>query len=67
MPMQLDSVAKLLQYDWLHVLPGHGRPAHLKDAAHRLQAVSDLLNRHNHTSTVLQQQQQPAQTKTAAR
>lgn len=67
MPIQLDSVAKLLQYDWLHVLPGHGRPAHMRDATHRLQAVSDLLQRHNHSTAVLQQQQQqePARVSTA--
>ena len=41
---QIESVKKLLQYDFLHVLlPGHGRPCHLRDAAHRLQAVSRVL------------------------
>ncbi|KAF8073027.1 morn3 [Scenedesmus sp. PABB004] len=45
-PQQLESVRKLLQWDWLHVLPGHGRPAHLRDAAHRLAAVSQLLEAH---------------------
>lgn len=45
-PQQLDSVHKLLDYDWLHVLPGHGRPVHLKDSLHRLQAVTALLQRH---------------------
>ena len=28
-PEQLRSVEKLLAYDWLHVLPGHGAPARL--------------------------------------
>jgi len=64
-PIQLDSVAKLLQYDWLRVLPGHGRPAFLRDAAHRLEAVSKLLQRHNHSTDALQQQAAP--TKAAAR
>jgi hypothetical protein len=41
-------VQKLLDYDWLHVLPGHGHPAHLRDAAHRLAAVSSLLKQHNY-------------------
>lgn len=67
-PQQLDSVAKLLQYDWLHVLPGHGRPAHLRDASHRLEAVSKLLQHHNHTTpAAAAQQQQAAGTKAAAR
>lgn len=65
MPQQLDSVAKLLQYDFLHVLPGHGRPAHLRDAAHRLEAVSKLLQRQNHTTDALKQQ--AATSKAAAR
>lgn len=52
---QLDSVAKLLQYDWLHVLPGHGRPAHLRDAMHRLEAVSKLMQQHNHSTDALKQ------------
>ncbi|KXZ42833.1 hypothetical protein GPECTOR_115g327 [Gonium pectorale] len=45
-PLQLASVAKLLQYDWLHVLPAHGRRMHLRDAAARLAAVSTLLMKH---------------------
>lgn len=45
-PEQLNSVRKLLDYDWLHVLPGHGRPVHLTDSLHRLQAVTALLQRH---------------------
>ncbi|KAI8468047.1 MAG: Metallo-hydrolase/oxidoreductase [Monoraphidium minutum] len=45
-PEQLESVKALLDYDWLHVLPGHGMPARVPDAAARLAAVSDLLARH---------------------
>lgn len=45
-PQQLQSVQKLLDYDWLHVLPGHGAPARLRDAAERLEAVSTLLQAH---------------------
>jgi len=45
-PTQLESVAKLLDYDWLHVLPGHGKPATLRDAPHRLAAVSTLLQKY---------------------
>lgn len=45
-PMQVESVAKLLQYDFLHVLPGHGRRLHLRDAAHRLRAITNLVEHH---------------------
>jgi len=45
MDVQLDSVRKLLEFDFLHVLPGHGRPRHLRDAAHRLQAISDVVQK----------------------
>ncbi|GBF90426.1 hypothetical protein Rsub_03422 [Raphidocelis subcapitata] len=45
-PEQLESVRKLLDYDWLHVLPGHGPPVRVKDAAERLKAVGDLVARH---------------------
>jgi glyoxylase-like metal-dependent hydrolase (beta-lactamase superfamily II) len=45
-PKQLESVRKLLDYDFLHVLPGHGRPGHLKDATDRLQQVHKLLEHH---------------------
>ena len=37
------SIKKLLQFDFLHVLPGHGRPGHLRDAAHREELVQNLL------------------------
>lgn len=40
---QLDSVEKLLAWDFLHVLPGHGRRFHLRDATNRLQVVSELI------------------------
>lgn len=42
-PEQLRSVQKLLEYDWLHVLPGHGLPASVKDASERLRAVGELV------------------------
>jgi hypothetical protein len=47
-PLQLQSVAALLQYDFTTVLPGHGRRRHLRDAAHRLRAVSELLQSHGY-------------------
>ncbi len=43
---QLESIAKLLGYDFLHILPGHGRPFHLRDAHHRLTEVTRLLRVH---------------------
>lgn len=47
-PLQLRSVAALLQYDFTAVLPGHGRRRYLRDAGHRLRAVSELLQRHGY-------------------
>ncbi|MEW5318489.1 MAG: hypothetical protein WDW38_009707 [Sanguina aurantia] len=44
-PEQLKSVEKLLKWDFLRVLPGHGRMALLKDSSQRMQAVSNLLQR----------------------
>eukprot|EP00983_Pelagomonas_calceolata_P080254 1155076-Pelagomonas_calceolata.AAC.2 len=41
--LQLQSVQKLLDLDFLHVLPGHGRMASFNSPMHRLQAVSNLL------------------------
>ncbi|KAF5830426.1 beta-lactamase-like protein [Dunaliella salina] len=43
LPMQLQSIQKLLDLDFLHVLPGHGRMASFNSPMHRLRAVSDLL------------------------
>lgn len=40
---QLQSVHKLLQYDFLHVLPGHGRRASFLDAVQREQELLALL------------------------
>jgi glyoxylase-like metal-dependent hydrolase (beta-lactamase superfamily II) len=39
---QVESVQKLLHFDFLHVLPGHGRRFHVADAAERLRLVSEL-------------------------
>jgi hypothetical protein len=41
---QLQSVQKLMNYDFLHVLPGHGRRFSVKDAAERLQMASTLVD-----------------------
>lgn len=46
-PLQVESVRKLLDYEFLHVLPGHGRQVHLTDDFHRLKAMSELLQSHN--------------------
>ena len=42
---QIESVRKLLLggYDFLHVLPGHGRPGRMLDAAQRLDLLERLL------------------------
>jgi len=37
---QVGSVEKLLEYDFLHVLPGHGRRFTVRDAAERLKMVA---------------------------
>ncbi|KAG1677467.1 hypothetical protein FOA52_001923 [Chlamydomonas sp. UWO 241] len=42
---QLASVSKLLDYNWLTVLPGHGRRWHGRDAEHRLRAVAGVVER----------------------
>ena len=42
-PEQVKSIKKLLDFDFLHVLPGHGRPGHIKDASHRVQLIESLL------------------------
>jgi glyoxylase-like metal-dependent hydrolase (beta-lactamase superfamily II) len=39
---QLASVEKLLEYDFLHVLPGHGRRFSMKDATERLKMVATV-------------------------
>jgi glyoxylase-like metal-dependent hydrolase (beta-lactamase superfamily II) len=39
---QVESVQKLLQFDFLHVLPGHGRRFHVADAAERLRVLSQV-------------------------
>lgn len=43
---QLDSVRKLLAFDFVRILPGHGRPAHFTDLAERDRAVNELLATH---------------------
>ena len=41
--LQVDSARKLLDFAWLHVLPGHGRPAHFSSIADRSQQMEVLL------------------------
>lgn len=43
---QLESVRKLLEYDFMHVLPGHGRRFSVKDASERLRMVNELVAVH---------------------
>jgi glyoxylase-like metal-dependent hydrolase (beta-lactamase superfamily II) len=46
---QLHSVAKLLDYDFLHLLPGHGRRAHFSDATDRLKKITEVLEAEGYT------------------
>ncbi|CAL5223898.1 g6494 [Coccomyxa viridis] len=43
-PKQVESVRKLLPYDFVNICPGHGRPGHLKDAAHKEELINELLD-----------------------
>lgn len=43
--LQAKSVEKLQDLDFLHVLPGHGRRAHFKDAEDRKQQIQLCLSR----------------------
>lgn len=42
---QVRSVEKLAQYDWLHVLPGHGRPGKVASAEDRAKQIQVLVQR----------------------
>eukprot|EP00892_Ulva_mutabilis_P002630 jgi/Ulvmu1/12368/UM009_0014.1 len=39
---QVESVEKMLEFDFLHVLPGHGRRFSVKDATERLKLVAQV-------------------------
>ena len=41
--LQVRSTEKLRDVDFLHVLPGHGRRAHIKDAQDRLHQMDEML------------------------
>lgn len=43
--LQVKSVEKLKDLDFLHVLPGHGRRAHFKDAGDRKQQIQLCVSR----------------------
>lgn len=42
---QVESCESLAAYDWLHVLPGHGRPGSVADAADRPHQIKLLVDR----------------------
>lgn len=44
-PRQVDSIAKMADLPFLHLWPGHGRPVHFEDAAHRQAAVGLAVDR----------------------
>lgn len=42
---QVESCEKLAAYEWLHLLPGHGRPGRVADAADRQRQIALLAER----------------------
>ena len=42
--VQIESVRKLLDYDFLHVFPGHGRRISFENSAERDARISAFLN-----------------------
>ncbi|EIE27165.1 Metallo-hydrolase/oxidoreductase [Coccomyxa subellipsoidea C-169] len=42
---QVESCEKLAAFDWVHVLPGHGRPGSVDDAADRKHQIQLLVER----------------------
>ena len=42
-PRQLESVKALLQHDFMHIFPGHGRQYHFDSLDDRTQRVHELL------------------------
>lgn len=47
---QVESCVKLAQYDWLTLLPGHGRPGAVKDAAQREEQLALIRDRESKRS-----------------
>ena len=47
--LQLESVFKLLEYDFMHILPGHGRRISFPDIATTKAAIKHLLDEENFT------------------
>ena len=46
---QVENAYKIgTQYDWLHLLPGHGRPGHFADTEARLRAINALARHYNY-------------------
>lgn len=42
-PRQLESVKALVQHDFLHIFPGHGRQLHFDSSDDRTQHIHELL------------------------
>lgn len=42
-PRQLESVRALMQHDFLHIFPGHGRQLHFDSLDERTQRIHELL------------------------
>ncbi|KAK9838315.1 hypothetical protein WJX81_004110 [Elliptochloris bilobata] len=48
-PLQVENAYKIgTKYDWLHLLPGHGRPGHFADEEQRLRAINALARHYNY-------------------
>ncbi|CAL5228056.1 g11121 [Coccomyxa viridis] len=47
---QVESCTKLADYDWLMLLPGHGRPGAVKDAAQRKEQLALISDRESKRS-----------------
>lgn len=46
-PQQVVSLQKMLDYDFLHILPGHCRRFSFRDATERLKAITAIVERHS--------------------
>ena len=45
---QVENAYKIgTKYDWLHILPGHGRPGRFADTEARLRAINALARHYN--------------------
>ena len=50
---QVQSVAKIKDFPFLHLLPGHGRPGHFRDSEERNKLFSDALRAEGYASEMV--------------